>query len=120
MVAESDPGDRVNPDMPKVVAAMAPDGRCARALYFTRSVLYGEGPVWIHHGIYGFRRQALERFTAAPPSPLERRERLEQLRALELGMTVWSAVLDEAPISVDNPSDLERARAHARRLGDPA
>jgi 3-deoxy-manno-octulosonate cytidylyltransferase (CMP-KDO synthetase) len=120
MVAESDPGDRVNPDMPKVVAAMAPDGRSARALYFTRSVLYGEGPVWIHHGIYGFRRQALERFTAAPPSPLERRERLEQLRALELGMVIWSAVLDEAPISVDNPADLERARAHARRMGDPA
>jgi 3-deoxy-manno-octulosonate cytidylyltransferase (CMP-KDO synthetase) len=120
MVAESDPSDRVNPDMPKVVAAMAPDGRSARALYFTRSILYGEGPVWIHHGIYGYRRQALERFTAAPPSPLERRERLEQLRALELGMTLWSAVLDEAPISVDNPSDLERARAHARRMGDPA
>ena len=120
MVAESEPGDRMNPDMPKVVAAMAPDGRSARALYFTRSVLYGDGPVWIHHGIYGYRRQALERFTAAPPSPLEQRERLEQLRALELGMVIWSAVLDEAPISVDNPSDLERARAHARRLGDPA
>ena len=120
MVAESDPGDRVNPDMPKVVAAMAPDGRSARALYFTRSVLYGEGPVWIHHGIYGFRRQALERFTAAPPSPLEQRERLEQLRALELGMILWSAVLDEAPISVDNPADLERARAHARQIGGPA
>ena len=120
MVAESDPSDRVNPDMPKVVAAMAPDGRSARALYFTRSVLYGEGPVWIHHGIYGYRRQALERFTAAPPSPLEQRERLEQLRALELGMILWSAVLDEAPISVDNPADLERARAHARRMGDLA
>jgi 3-deoxy-manno-octulosonate cytidylyltransferase (CMP-KDO synthetase) len=120
MVAETDPGDRLNPDMPKVVAAMAPDGRSARALYFTRSALYGEGPVWIHHGIYGYRRQALERFTAAPPSPLERRERLEQLRALELGMVIWSAVLDEAPISVDNPYDLERARAHARRMGDPA
>ena len=120
MVAESDPGDRVNPDMPKVVAAMAPDGRSARALYFTRSVLYGQGPVWIHHGIYGYRRQALERFTAAPPSPLEQRERLEQLRALELGMILWSAVLDEAPISVDNPADLERARAHARRMGDLA
>ena len=120
MVAESDPSDRVNPDMPKVVAAMAPDGRSARALYFTRSVLYGEGPVWIHHGIYGYRRQALERFTAAPPSPLEQRERLEQLRALELGMILWSAVLDEAPISVDNPADLERARAHARQIGGPA
>lgn len=120
MVAEAGPADRSNPDMPKVVAAMAPDGRSGRALYFTRSVLFGEGPVWIHHGIYGYRRRALERFTAAPPSPLERRERLEQLRALELGMTIWSAVLDEVPISVDNPADLERARAHARRIGGPA
>jgi 3-deoxy-manno-octulosonate cytidylyltransferase (CMP-KDO synthetase) len=115
MVAEADPSERTNPDIPKVVAAMAPDGRSGRALYFTRSVLYGEGPVWLHHGIYGYRRAALERFCAAPPSPLERRERLEQLRALELGMTIWAAVLDEAPISVDNPADLERARAYARK-----
>ena len=116
MVAEADPAERTNPDIPKVVAAMAPDGRSARALYFTRSVLYGDGPVWLHHGIYGYRRAALERFCAAPPSPLERRERLEQLRALELGMTIWAAVLDEAPISVDNPDDLARARAHARKM----
>ena len=116
MVAESDPSERTNPDIPKVVAALEPDGRSARALYFTRSVLYGEGPVWLHHGIYGFRRPALERFTAAKPSPLEIRERLEQLRALEMGMQVWAAVIDEAPISVDNPADLERARAHARTL----
>jgi 3-deoxy-manno-octulosonate cytidylyltransferase (CMP-KDO synthetase) len=120
MVAEAGPEDRTNPDMPKVVAAMDPDGRSGRALYFTRSVLFGEGPVWIHHGIYGYRREAIQQFTAAPPSPLERRERLEQLRALELGMTIWSAVLDEAPVSVDNPADLERARAHARSLGAPA
>ena len=116
MVAESDPAERANPDIPKVVAAMQPDGRTARALYFTRSVLYGDGPVWLHHGIYGFRRAALERFCAAPPSPLEKRERLEQLRALELGMSIWAAVIDEAPISVDNPADLERARAYARSL----
>jgi 3-deoxy-manno-octulosonate cytidylyltransferase (CMP-KDO synthetase) len=114
MVAEADPAERTNPDIPKVVAAMQADGRTARALYFTRSVLYGDGPVWLHHGIYGYRRAALERFCAAPPSPLERRERLEQLRALELGMSIWAAVIDEAPISVDNPSDLERARAHAK------
>ena len=114
MVAEADPAERTNPDIPKVVAALQPDGRSARALYFTRSVLYGDEPVWLHHGIYGFRRAALARFNAAPPSPLERRERLEQLRALELGMSIWAAVIDEAPISVDNPSDLERARAHAR------
>ncbi|HZZ69604.1 MAG TPA: 3-deoxy-manno-octulosonate cytidylyltransferase [Phenylobacterium sp.] len=116
MVAEDDPAERSNPDIPKVVAAMQPDGRSARALYFTRSVLYGDAPVWLHHGIYGFRRAALERFCAAPPSPLEKRERLEQLRALELGLSIWAAVIDEAPISVDNPADLERARAHARTI----
>jgi 3-deoxy-manno-octulosonate cytidylyltransferase (CMP-KDO synthetase) len=116
MVAEADPAERRNPDIPKVVAAMQPGGRTARALYFTRSTLYGDGPVWLHHGVYGYRRAALERFTAAPPSPLELRERLEQLRALELGMEIWAAVIDEAPISVDNPSDLERARAHARTI----
>ena len=116
MVAEADVSERTNPDIPKVVAAMQADGRTARALYFTRSVLYGDAPVWLHHGIYGFRRTALERFCAAPPSPLEKRERLEQLRALELGMSIWAAVIDEAPISVDNPADLERARAHARTL----
>ncbi|HVK41794.1 MAG TPA: 3-deoxy-manno-octulosonate cytidylyltransferase [Phenylobacterium sp.] len=115
MVAEADLAERSNPDIPKVVAAMAPDGRSGRALYFTRSVLYGDAPVWLHHGVYGYRREALLAFTAAKPSPLELRERLEQLRALELGMSIWAAVIDEAPISVDNPADLERARAHARK-----
>lgn len=114
MVAEADVAERSNPDIPKVVAAMAPDGRSARALYFTRSVLYGDAPVWLHHGVYGYRRAALERFCAAPPSPLEIRERLEQLRALEMGMSIWAAVIDEAPISVDNPADLEKARQYAR------
>ncbi len=116
MVREAELAERSNPDIPKVVAAMAADGRSGRALYFTRSVLYGDAPVWLHHGIYGYRRAALMAFNAAPPSPLEVRERLEQLRVLELGMTIWAAVLDEAPISVDNPSDLERARAHARAI----
>jgi 3-deoxy-manno-octulosonate cytidylyltransferase (CMP-KDO synthetase) len=82
-----------------------------RALYFTRSNLYGEGPVWRHIGVYGYRRDALDRFCAAPPSPLERREKLEQLRALELGLTIRAAVVAEAPLSVDNPADLEAARA---------
>ena len=100
----------------KAVLAMAPDGRSGRALYFTRSVLYGDQPVWLHHGVYGYRREALRRFTAAPSSPLELRERLEQLRALEMGMSIWAAVIDSAPISVDNPGDLERARAFARGL----
>ena len=116
MAPESDPAQRANPDIPKVVAAMAADGRSGRALYFTRSALYGDGPVWLHHGIYGYRREALVRFTLSPPSPLETRERLEQLHTLELGLNIWAAVIDEAPISVDNPSDLARARAYARGL----
>lgn len=102
--------DRSNPDVVKAVLAMTASDR-GRALYFTRSTLYGEAPVWRHIGIYGYRRAALERFCAAPPSPLERREKLEQLRALEMGLSIWAAVVDEAPISVDNPSDLEAARA---------
>lgn len=111
---ESSPADRSNPDVVKAVLALQPDGRTGRALYFTRSTLYGEGPVWRHIGIYGYRRAALEAFNAAPPSPLEQREKLEQLRALELGLSIWAAVADDAPISVDNPSDLERARDHAQ------
>lgn len=108
---ESSPGDRTNPDVVKAV--LASNGR---ALYFTRSTLYGDQPVWRHVGIYGYRRAALSAFNAAPPSPLETREKLEQLRAMELGLSIWAAIADDAPISVDNPSDLERARAHARTL----
>jgi 3-deoxy-manno-octulosonate cytidylyltransferase (CMP-KDO synthetase) len=107
--------DRANPDVVKAVLAMQPDGRTGRALYFTRSTLYGDGPVWRHVGIYGYRREALERFNAASPSPLERREKLEQLRALELGLSIWAAVADAAPLSVDTPADLEAARAMAAR-----
>jgi 3-deoxy-manno-octulosonate cytidylyltransferase (CMP-KDO synthetase) len=109
---EASPADRANPDVVKAVLAMESE-RAGRALYFTRSTLYGDAPVWRHVGIYGYRRAALERFNSARPSPLERREKLEQLRALELGLSIWAAVVDEAPISVDNPSDLERARAQA-------
>jgi 3-deoxy-manno-octulosonate cytidylyltransferase (CMP-KDO synthetase) len=67
-----------------------------------------------HIGIYAFTRAALARFVALPPSPLEQREKLEQLRALELGLSIWAAVVDETPISVDTPADLEAARAFAR------
>lgn len=110
---EAEPGDRTNPDVVKAVLALEPGERHGRALYFTRSTLYGDGPVWRHVGIYGYRRAALERFCAAPPSPLERREKLEQLRALELGLSIWAAVIDAPPLSVDNPADLEAARALA-------
>jgi 3-deoxy-manno-octulosonate cytidylyltransferase (CMP-KDO synthetase) len=96
------------------VVARAEGERHGRALYFTRSTLYGDAPVWRHIGLYGYRRAALERFCAAPPSPLERREKLEQLRALEMGLQIWAAVIDEAPLSVDNPDDLAAARALAR------
>lgn len=113
---EASPHDRSNPDVVKAVLSMQADGRSGRALYFTRSTLHGDQPVWRHIGIYGYRRAALERFNAAPPSPLETREKLEQLRALELGLSIWAAVADDAPISVDNPSDLERARQYARTL----
>ena len=107
---EADLSDRTNPDVVKAVLALAEGERHGRALYFTRSTLYGDAPVWRHIGIYGYRREALMRFCAAPPSPLETREKLEQLRALEMGLSIWAAVIDQAPLSVDNPSDLESAR----------
>lgn len=111
VAAEADPSDRTNADVVKAVLALPEGARHGRALYFTRSTLYGDAPVWRHIGLYGYRRAALERFCAAPPSPLERREKLEQLRALEMGLQIWAAVIDEAPLSVDNPADLEAARA---------
>ena len=116
VAAEASLADRVNPDVVKAVLAMQSGARLGRALYFTRSTLYGEAPIWRHIGIYAYRRKALERFTAAAPSPLELRERLEQLRALELGQSIWAAVVDAAPISVDNPADLAAARVHAETL----
>jgi len=111
---EASPADRDNADVVKVVMALTEGAAYGRALYFTRSRLYGEGPVWHHPGVYGYRPEALRRFTAAPPSALERREKLEQLRALELGLSIWAAVIDKAPISVDTPEDLQAARAYAK------
>ena len=108
---EADASDRSNPDVVKAVVALAEGERQGRALYFTRSTLYGDAPIWRHVGIYGYRRDALNRFCAAQPSPLEKREKLEQLRALEMGLQIWASVIDEAPLSVDNPADLEAARA---------
>ncbi len=110
---EADISDRTNVDVVKAVLALEQGRRHGRALYFTRSTLYGDAPVWRHIGVYGYRREALKRFCAAPPSPLEQREKLEQLRALELGLSIWAAVIEVAPISVDNPADLEAARALA-------
>ena len=103
--------DEINPAVVKAVVAWQPDGRLGRALYFTRaSAPAGEGVLWHHVGLYAYRREALESFVALPPSPLEVREKLEQLRALEAGMTIAVARVDEPPLSVDTPDDLERAR----------
>jgi 3-deoxy-manno-octulosonate cytidylyltransferase (CMP-KDO synthetase) len=113
VVPKSAPEDLRNPDVVKAIVTFGSEPTAGRALYFTRSSLYGDGPVWHHIGVYGYRRAALERFTAAPPSPLERREKLEQLRALELGLSIWAAVADQAPIEVNSPEDLVQARAHA-------
>ena len=113
VATEADVSDRANPDVVKAVLALPDGGTSGRALYFTRSTLYGDGPIWRHVGIYGYRREALMRFCAAPPSPLEKREKLEQLRALEMGLQIWASIIDAAPLSVDNPADLEAARALA-------
>ncbi len=106
-----DEGERNNPSVVKAVVAWEPAGRRGTALYFTRATApAGEGPLFHHVGIYAFTRAALERFVALPPSPLEKREKLEQLRALEAGMRIAVARVDRVPLSVDTPADLERAR----------
>lgn len=82
-----------------------------RALYFTRATApWGDGPHYHHIGLYAYRRAALEKFVGLPPSPLERREKLEQLRALEAGMRIDVALVDSVPLGVDTADDLEEAR----------
>jgi 3-deoxy-manno-octulosonate cytidylyltransferase (CMP-KDO synthetase) len=111
---EASAADRGNPDVVKAILALDPGGKTGRALYFTRSRLYGEAPIWRHIGLYAFRRAALHQFAAAAPAELERRENLEQLRALELGLTMRAAVVETAPLSVDSPVDLEAVRRQER------
>ena len=103
--------DEVNPAVVKAVVAWDVQERFGRALYFTRTPApAGDGVLYHHVGLYAYKREALKRFVALPPSPLEEREKLEQLRALEAGMSIAVARVDEAPLSVDTPADLERAR----------
>ncbi len=103
--------ERYDPSVVKVVGTPLSASRL-RALYFTRATApYGEGPLYHHIGLYAFRRAALDRFVKLPPSPLEKQERLEQLRALEAGMRIDVAIVDSAPLGVDTPEDLARARA---------
>ena len=95
----------------KVACAFGPGATVARALYFSRATIpWGDGPRWHHIGIYAFRRTALARFVALPEGLLERREGLEQLRALEAGMLIGCAQVAHGPFGVDTPADLERAR----------
>lgn len=103
--------ERTDPNVVKVVGTPLPGSSALRALYFTRATApYGEGPLYHHIGLYAYRRAALERFVSLPPSPLEVRERLEQLRALEAGMRIHVGLVDTAPLGVDTPADLARAR----------
>jgi 3-deoxy-manno-octulosonate cytidylyltransferase (CMP-KDO synthetase) len=102
--------ERTNPSVVKMVGSEVSPGRF-RALYFTRTTApYGEGPLYHHIGLYAYRRRALQRFVGLPPSPLELREKLEQLRALEAGMRIDAVVVNDTPLGVDTPEDLERAR----------
>ncbi len=104
------PEERTNPNVVKVVGSPVAPHRL-RALYFTRATApSGEGPLYHHIGLYAYRRSALERFVALPPSPLELREKLEQLRALEAGMRIDAAIVSSVPLGVDTPEDLETAR----------
>lgn len=106
----SDEEERTNPNVVKVVGTPIGANRL-RALYFTRATApHGEGPLYHHIGIYAYRRASLERFVSLPQAALEKREKLEQLRALEAQMRIDVAIVDTVPLGVDTPADLERAR----------
>ncbi|MGP9822141.1 3-deoxy-manno-octulosonate cytidylyltransferase [Salinarimonas sp. NSM] len=103
--------ERDDPNVVKIIASTIATGRM-RALAFTRATApWGDGPLYHHVGLYAYRRRALERFVALPPSPLEVRERLEQMRALEDGMRIDVTIIEDVPFGVDTPETLARARA---------
>lgn len=105
--------EKNNPNVVKAIAEIAFGfgARTGRALYFSRTTApSGDGPLLHHIGLYTYRREALQKFVSAPPAVLEKRERLEQLRALALGMRIDVAVVDTVPLGVDTPEDLETAR----------
>lgn len=105
------PEEAAAPSVVKCVCAFAPEQNTAPALYFSRNIApSGDGPLWHHIGIYAYRRAALACFVALPPSPLEQREKLEQLRALEAGMKIGAARVPHAPFGVDTSDDLTHAR----------
>ncbi|WP_377291621.1 3-deoxy-manno-octulosonate cytidylyltransferase [Rhizobium sp. SG2393] len=106
----ADEAEKTNPNVVKVVGSSLSETRL-RALYFTRATApHGKGPLYHHIGLYAYRRAALERFVSLSPSPLEKRESLEQLRALEAGMRIDVEIVAAVPLGVDTPDDLEKAR----------
>jgi 3-deoxy-manno-octulosonate cytidylyltransferase (CMP-KDO synthetase) len=112
--------ERTDPNVVKLVGSEVGKRRL-RALYFTRATApAGEGPLYHHIGFYAYRRAALEKFVKLAPSPLEQREGLEQLRALEAGMRIDAMVVDGVPVGVNTPADLERARTILQAAGNPA
>ena len=106
----SDPAERSNPNVVKAIGTVVTPGRL-RATTFTRADATGLGPHYHHIGLYAYRRAALERFVALPPSANEQRERLEQLRALDAGMRIDVALVKSVPLGVDTPEELTKARA---------
>jgi 3-deoxy-manno-octulosonate cytidylyltransferase (CMP-KDO synthetase) len=99
-----------NPNVVKMIGSRLSERRL-RALYFSRATApWGDGPRYHHVGLYAYRRKALQRFVALPPSPLERQEKLEQLRAIEAGMRIDGTIVDTVPRGVDTPADLETTR----------
>jgi 3-deoxy-manno-octulosonate cytidylyltransferase (CMP-KDO synthetase) len=105
-----DEEEDTNPNVVKMVGSLV-SGRRLRALYFTRATApWGDGPRYHHVGLYAYRRAALQRFVALPPSALERQEKLEQLRAIEAGLRIDGMIVDTVPRGVDTPADLETAR----------
>ena len=111
LAAVAAPEERDDPNVVKAVVSLAAGASIGRAVYFSRApVPSGDGPLYHHIGIYAFRRAALARFVGLAPGVLEKRERLEQLRALENGMRIDATLVDTVPLGVDTPADLERAR----------
>lgn len=107
--------EKTNPNVVKAVAAFDPADAdpwpAARALYFSRATVPANpGPLYHHIGLYAYTRAALESFVRWPQGILEAREKLEQLRALEHGLSLWAVRVDTVPLGVDTLEDLERAR----------
>lgn len=103
--------EKLAPSVVKVACSFRNKTANSSAIYFSRMPIpWGEGAFWHHIGVYCWRRKALEQFISLPPSGLETRESLEQLRALEAGLRIGCARVDHAPFGVDTPQDLERAR----------